>query len=57
MARTPKARALGAALRQAREDKNLLLRELATAINRDIGVLSRWGTGERTPNRNRSPKS
>ena len=49
MARTPKARALGAALRQAREEKGLLLRELAAAINRDLGVLSRWETGERTP--------
>lgn len=49
MARTTKARALGAALRQAREDKKLLLRELASAINRDIGVLSRWETGDRTP--------
>lgn len=49
MARTPKARALGAALRQAREEKGLLLRELASAINRDVGVLSRWETGERTP--------
>lgn len=49
MARTPKARALGAALRQARQDKGLLLRELAAAIKRDMGVLSRWETGERTP--------
>lgn len=49
MARTPKARALGAALRQARGEKGLLLRELAAAINRDIGVLSRWETGDRTP--------
>lgn len=49
MARTPKSRALGAALRQAREEKNLLLRELATAINKDIGVVSRWETGDRTP--------
>ncbi|MCG8917578.1 helix-turn-helix transcriptional regulator [Actinokineospora sp. PR83] len=49
MARTPKARALGAALRQARQDKGLLLRELASAIKRDIGVLSRWETGERIP--------
>ncbi len=46
---TPKARALGAALRQAREEKGLLLRELGTMITRDIGVLSRWETGERTP--------
>lgn len=49
MARTPKARALGAALRQAREQTGMLLRELGAAINRDAGVLSRWETGERTP--------
>lgn len=49
MARTPKAQALGAALRQAREEKGLLLRELAEAINRDVGVVSRWETGDRTP--------
>jgi transcriptional regulator with XRE-family HTH domain len=41
--------ALGAAIRQARVAKGLLLRELAAAISRDIGVLSRWETGERTP--------
>jgi transcriptional regulator with XRE-family HTH domain len=49
MARTPKAQALGAALRQAREERQLLLRELAAAIGKDIGVLSRWETGDRTP--------
>lgn len=49
MARTPKARALGVALRQARQDKGILLRELAATIQRDMGVLSRWETGERTP--------
>jgi transcriptional regulator with XRE-family HTH domain len=49
VARTPKARALGAALRQAREEKQMILRELGSAINRDIGVISRWETGERTP--------
>ncbi len=49
MARTPKARALGAALRQAREEKGLVLRDLATEINRDPGTLSRWETGDRTP--------
>ncbi|TDP93826.1 helix-turn-helix domain-containing protein [Labedaea rhizosphaerae] len=49
VARTPKARALGAELRQAREEKGLLLREVAAAIKRDIGVLSRWETGDRTP--------
>ena len=41
--------ALGAALRQAREERKLLLRELAAAVNKDIGVLSRWETGDRTP--------
>lgn len=49
MARTPKARALGAALRQARENQNLRLVELAKTLGRDPGVLSRWETGERTP--------
>jgi len=49
LARSPKARALGVALRQAREDKHKLLRELGAEINRDIGVISRWETGERTP--------
>lgn len=49
MTRTPKAQALGAALRQAREERKLLLRELAAAIGKDIGVLSRWETGDRTP--------
>ncbi|HEX5402833.1 MAG TPA: helix-turn-helix transcriptional regulator [Pseudonocardiaceae bacterium] len=49
MARTPKARALGGALRQARTAKGMVLRELASAINRDIGVVSRWETGDRTP--------
>jgi transcriptional regulator with XRE-family HTH domain len=49
VARTPKARALGSALRQAREERRLVLRELGLAINRDIGVISRWETGERSP--------
>jgi transcriptional regulator with XRE-family HTH domain len=49
MARTPKARALGGALRQARTDKGMPLRELASAISRDSGVVSRWETGDRTP--------
>lgn len=47
--RTPKSRALGRALRQAREDTGLKLRELAERLGRDPGVLSRWETGERTP--------
>src|SRR2546421_582547 len=49
MARTPKAKALGAALRQAREEKHMLLREVGAAIDRDIGMISRWETGERAP--------
>jgi transcriptional regulator with XRE-family HTH domain len=49
MTRTPKAQALGAALRQAREERHMLLRELSTAINKDIGVISRWETGSRSP--------
>jgi transcriptional regulator with XRE-family HTH domain len=49
MARTPKARALGNALRQTREEHGLTLRALAAQINRDAGVLSRWETGDRKP--------
>jgi transcriptional regulator with XRE-family HTH domain len=49
MTRTPKARALGSALRAAREDQGLKLRQLAVQINRDPGLLSRWETGDRTP--------
>ncbi|MGP4014281.1 helix-turn-helix domain-containing protein [Saccharopolyspora sp. 5N708] len=49
MTKTPKARALGGALRAAREERGLKLRELATKIERDPGILSRWETGERTP--------
>jgi transcriptional regulator with XRE-family HTH domain len=49
MAWTPKARALGRALRQARQDRGLTLREFALQIGRDAGVLSRWETGERAP--------
>lgn len=47
--RTPKSRALGRALRQAREDNGLKLREFAERLGRDPGLLSRWETGERTP--------
>jgi transcriptional regulator with XRE-family HTH domain len=49
MAKTPKAVALGNALRQARLEKGLKLREFATQINRDPAMLSRWETGDRTP--------
>jgi transcriptional regulator with XRE-family HTH domain len=47
--RTPKARALGKAIRKAREDKGLSLRQFAKVLGRDPGVLSRWETGDRTP--------
>ncbi|MCA1229979.1 helix-turn-helix transcriptional regulator [Saccharopolyspora sp. 6M] len=48
-ARTPKARALGNALRQAREAQGLSLRALAKELDKDPGVVSRWENGERTP--------
>src|SRR5438309_3396611 len=49
VARTPKGRALGSALRKAREDCGWKMREFAIKIGRDPGVLSRWETGDRTP--------
>jgi transcriptional regulator with XRE-family HTH domain len=49
MARPPTAHALGRALRHAREDGGLTLRELGAKLERDHGVISRWETGERTP--------
>jgi transcriptional regulator with XRE-family HTH domain len=49
MARTPKVRALGAALRAEREKRGLTLRDLAGLIQRNSGVLSRYENGERTP--------
>jgi transcriptional regulator with XRE-family HTH domain len=49
VARTPKGRALGSALRKAREDCGWKMREFAFKLGRDPGVLSRWETGERTP--------
>ncbi|PKW13738.1 helix-turn-helix domain-containing protein [Saccharopolyspora spinosa] len=47
--RTPKARALGNALRAARQEKGLTLRNVAAQLGRDPGALSRWETGERSP--------
>jgi len=49
MARTPKARALGTALRGAREQHELTTRDLAERIGRNHGEISRWETGDRTP--------
>jgi transcriptional regulator with XRE-family HTH domain len=48
--KTPRGRALGKALRDAREDGGWKLRALAEELGRDPGMLSRWETGERTPN-------
>jgi transcriptional regulator with XRE-family HTH domain len=47
--RTPKARALGKALRKVREERGYGLREFSKVLERDPGVLSRWETGERIP--------
>jgi transcriptional regulator with XRE-family HTH domain len=46
---TPKALALGAALRKARERNGLTVRELAERVGSDFGSLSRYEKGERTP--------
>lgn len=47
--RTPIARALGSALREAREQQDIGLRSLAQRLGRDPGLLSRWENGKRTP--------
>ncbi|HEX3781318.1 MAG TPA: helix-turn-helix transcriptional regulator [Pseudonocardiaceae bacterium] len=44
---TPKARALGVALRKARESRDVGVRELARQIGDDAGALSRYEKGER----------
>ncbi|MEU6270485.1 helix-turn-helix domain-containing protein [Saccharopolyspora shandongensis] len=49
MTKTPKGRALGNALRQARQERDLTVRAFAAQLGRDPGVLSRWETGDRTP--------
>lgn len=49
MATTPKARALGTALRGARERHEWTTRDLAERIGRNHGEISRWETGDRTP--------
>ncbi|PPK66541.1 helix-turn-helix transcriptional regulator [Actinokineospora auranticolor] len=49
MARTPRAVALGRALRQEREARGFSLREFAGMISRDEPTLSRWETGDRVP--------
>jgi len=47
MARTPKSRAIGAALRKQREARGLTTRDLAGLIGRNHGEISRWETGDR----------
>lgn len=47
--RTPKARALGAAIREAREAIGWSQRKLASEIGRDSGLMSRWESGDRSP--------
>ena len=49
MAGTAKGRALGGALRKARTERKLSLRQLAAKINRQPGVLSTWETGTHIP--------
>jgi transcriptional regulator with XRE-family HTH domain len=49
MARTPKAQALGRALRQAREAAGLTVREVGALVGVNHGTISRWETGERPP--------
>src|SRR4030088_482425 len=46
---SPKARVLGNALRQAREDKGLGLRELAGELGLDPSALSKWERGLMVP--------
>lgn len=47
--RTPKARALGAALSEARDAAGHGLRAFAKIIDKDPSLLSRWESGERIP--------
>jgi transcriptional regulator with XRE-family HTH domain len=47
--RTPRSRALGNALREARLDRDIGLRQFAKEIGRDPSLVSRWETGDRTP--------
>ncbi|GAB3473824.1 transcriptional regulator with XRE-family HTH domain [Amycolatopsis cihanbeyliensis] len=47
--RTPKARALGAALAEARRERGLSQRGLATKTGKSPGTIARWETGDRVP--------
>jgi transcriptional regulator with XRE-family HTH domain len=48
--RTPRARALGNALREVRLSHEIGLRQFAKEVGRDPSLISRWETGDRTPN-------
>lgn len=49
MSRTPKALALGSAIRQVRTERGMVLRDVAALVNHNSGILSRWENGERIP--------
>jgi transcriptional regulator with XRE-family HTH domain len=49
MANTPKRKALGLALKAARESRSLTTRALGARIGRSNADISRWETGDRTP--------
>ena len=49
MSRTPKALALGSAIRQVRIERGMVLRDVAALVNHNSGILSRWENGERIP--------
>ncbi|TCP53449.1 helix-turn-helix protein [Tamaricihabitans halophyticus] len=46
---TPKARAVGAALRKAREAKGITVRRLGEELETSHTTVSRWETGQRSP--------
>lgn len=46
---TPKARAIGAELKRAREDAGLSARQLAEKLGKAHTTISRWESGERSP--------
>lgn len=49
MSKTPKGMRLASALRIAREDRHITLRDLGERTGRNSGALSRYETGDRTP--------
>lgn len=49
MSKTPKGMRLASALRNAREERHITLRDLGERTGRNSGALSRYETGDRTP--------